>query len=114
MNLTNEQRRELANGEPVRLTDPDSDQDFVVLRADVYDELRAIADGYARRAGWDDPALDVYEQYRKPEARMNRGDVVLVDWARSRTPRRAGIAERSAPRERIAEFSSNATANPVA
>jgi hypothetical protein len=29
----------------------------------VYELVRKVIDGYNRR-GWDDPSLDVYEQYR--------------------------------------------------
>jgi hypothetical protein len=27
--------------------------------------MRAVIDGATRRAGWDDPKLEAYEQYRK-------------------------------------------------
>jgi hypothetical protein len=36
-----------------------------LVRADVYERMRAIIDGVSQRAGWNDPALDAYEQYRK-------------------------------------------------
>jgi len=35
--------------------------------AEHFKKLKAIIDGLTRRAGWDDPALDVYELYRKPK-----------------------------------------------
>ena len=60
LELTEEQRRQLQNGLAVEIADG-----YVVLPKDVYDRLRAIAEGVSRRAGWDDPALDAYERYRK-------------------------------------------------
>jgi hypothetical protein len=63
MHLTPEQIEAVRKGETVRL----EDGEFVVLRTDVYERLRAIVDGFARRAGWDDPEMDVYDQlYGKP------------------------------------------------
>lgn len=65
--LTEEQRRALgALGDaPPTVVDPETKQTYVLIRADVYAQLRAVVDGITRRAGWDDPALDAYEQYRK-------------------------------------------------
>ena len=80
MVLTDEQREAIKNGQPVHVTDPEAQLDCVVVRADVFDRVRAllIGDGpltqeekvaaiqaAGLRAGWDDPTLDVYEQYRK-------------------------------------------------
>jgi hypothetical protein len=65
IDLTEEQRRELNSSEPVRLRDPNTNEIYVLVRADVYERMRAVIDGSTRRAGWDDPELDVYEQYRK-------------------------------------------------
>jgi hypothetical protein len=63
--LTDEQRRELHQPEPARARDPQTDQTYVLVRADAYEKMRAILDGVTRRAGWDDPRLDDYEIYRK-------------------------------------------------
>ncbi|HZY85882.1 MAG TPA: hypothetical protein VFE78_13690 [Gemmataceae bacterium] len=65
IDLTEEQRQELDKPEPVRLRDPQTNEAYVLVRADVYERMRAVIDGYTRRAGWDDPELDVYEKYRK-------------------------------------------------
>ncbi len=65
--LTKEQLHELENGELAKLRDPRNDDTYVLVRADLYERMRAIIDGATKRAGWDDPALDVYEQYRKPK-----------------------------------------------
>jgi hypothetical protein len=65
IDLTEEQRRELEQPEPVRARDPKTGEVYVLVRADVYDRMRAVIDGTTRRAGWDDPELDVYERYRK-------------------------------------------------
>jgi hypothetical protein len=63
--LTDEQRRELDQEVPARARDPKTNETYVLVRADEYDKMRTVIDGAARRAGWDDPALDVYEKYRK-------------------------------------------------
>lgn len=64
--LTEQQRLTAAAGDPPTLTDPATGTEYVLVRADVYARLRAVVDGATRRAGWDDPALDAYERYRKP------------------------------------------------
>jgi hypothetical protein len=64
--LTEEQQRELGKAEPARLRDPRTDETYVLVRADLYERMRAIIDGATKRAGWDDPALDAYEKYWKP------------------------------------------------
>ena len=61
--------------QPVRLADPETHTEYVVLRADVYDQLqgllyddaplttdekRALIIKAGLRAGWDDPEMDVY------------------------------------------------------
>jgi hypothetical protein len=60
----------------VRVLDPDTQETYVLLRADLYDRSKAlfeedvfgIAESYplqeevARREGWDDPAMDAYDQ----------------------------------------------------
>ena len=66
MILTEEQRRELEGPEPAQAIDPKANETYVLIRADVYERMRRMLDGFAQRAGWDDPELDVYEKYRKP------------------------------------------------
>ena len=65
--LTDDQRRALAEAgdTPPTVTDPETATEYVLIRADVYAKLRAVVDGMTTRAGWDDPALDDYERYRK-------------------------------------------------
>jgi hypothetical protein len=70
--LTPEQRQEIQNagGEPVRITDPETQTEYVLLKADVYDRIRASADDTRAayplamkvlgRDGWDDPQMDEY------------------------------------------------------
>ena len=65
IDLTEEQPRELGKAGPARFRDPRTNETYVLARADVYVRMRAILDGATKRAGWDDPALDDYEQYRK-------------------------------------------------
>ncbi|HEX8199551.1 MAG TPA: hypothetical protein VF590_03625 [Isosphaeraceae bacterium] len=86
--LTPEQRQlvEQAGGEPVRLEDPATHEEYVLLRRDVYEHLRKLEaaerlgpspcedgefhprDAYAAvdRAfaeGWDDPKMAEYDEY---------------------------------------------------
>ena len=44
--LTPEQRQEIqrAGEEPVRLADPETHTEYVILKADVYERIRALAD----------------------------------------------------------------------
>ena len=65
IDLTEEQQRELGKAEPAKLRDPHTNETYVLVRAEVYERMRIIIDGVTKRAGWDDPALDAYEQYRK-------------------------------------------------
>jgi hypothetical protein len=73
---TIEQRKLLhSSGEPVRLVDPDTKQEYVLLLADAYDRLRSVLsdldprDFYPalhrtlRDEGWDSPQMDEYNRY---------------------------------------------------
>jgi hypothetical protein len=79
-NLPDDLRQAIAKegGSPVHLVDAATDVHYVLMRADQYDNLRALfADGEefdvrelyplmaksAAAAGWDDPALDAYNDY---------------------------------------------------
>ena len=76
--LTSEQIQAIrANPDhPVRVVDPQSNEAYVIMRADVYEQMQSIlkdeyhlSDTYvaqvqaAMRAGWDDPAMDDYNNY---------------------------------------------------
>jgi hypothetical protein len=65
-------------GQPVRLVDPDTQETFVLVPAEVYDRLRGmlyddaefpiseaypLMDEVAAKAGWDDPAMDIYDDF---------------------------------------------------
>jgi len=75
--LTETQSRELNATIPpeLRVLDPETKQEYVLLRAEVYDRIKALVqvdeelpistmypllDEMAAKAGWDDPALDIY------------------------------------------------------
>jgi hypothetical protein len=70
--LTPEQRQEIqrAGEEPVRLADPETRTEYVLLKAEVYDRIRTLLDDprsaypLAMRVfgedGWDDPQMDEY------------------------------------------------------
>ena len=75
--LTDEQRRELQQPEPVAI-DPQTRQAYVLVRKEVYEwlkelyddspwtdeEMDALAWEAGRAAGWDE--MDEYDQYQKP------------------------------------------------
>jgi hypothetical protein len=65
MNLIDQAIPYAPSSEFTRWVDPTSGQEFVLVPAEQYEKLRAIVDGMARRAGWDDPALDEYEHFRR-------------------------------------------------
>jgi hypothetical protein len=70
--LTPEQRQEIqrAGVEPVRIADPETQTEYVLLKADLYHRIRALADDttaaypLAMKAfgqdGWDDPQMNEY------------------------------------------------------
>lgn len=78
--LTPEQRRAVAAQQeaPPRAVDPDTQTTYVLIREEVYDRLKTLLgegqdgdfarDLYPRvmevfgREGWDDPAMDVYDE----------------------------------------------------
>jgi hypothetical protein len=78
LKLTNELRQAMAAqpDEPVRLVDERTNTVYVLLRADRYEQLKALLpeqEFHVRAmyphlakvfgpAGWDDPAMDVYDQ----------------------------------------------------
>jgi hypothetical protein len=64
-----------SHGRPLRLTDPDTHAEYVLLQADMYDQLHGLSDHAISltpderravliqaglRAGWDDPEMDIY------------------------------------------------------
>ncbi len=66
-----------SHGRPLRLTDPETHAEYVLLQADMYDQIHALFDNEAPltsgerralllqaglRAGWDDPEMDVYNE----------------------------------------------------
>jgi hypothetical protein len=63
--LTAEQRQELDGPTLATARDPQTNQTYVLVRADMYEKMRALIVGISRRAGWDDPKMDDYEVYRK-------------------------------------------------
>jgi hypothetical protein len=63
--LTDEQARALeAQGEGLpEVANPHTGQTFVLVPREVYEVMRKWMSSF-NRAGWDDPALNVYEEYR--------------------------------------------------
>jgi hypothetical protein len=76
--LTEEQWADVQKGTeaPVRVKDPTESATFVLVRADVYDRFKSLFEAepvteqerlyqleqFGRRAGWDDPEMDVYDE----------------------------------------------------
>ena len=87
LELTEEQRRELkgSNGEVIRVFDPETKQEYVLLRAETYDRLKVLFSEESdwtpeerlhllaesgRRAGWDDPSMDAYDNYEENRTKL--------------------------------------------
>jgi len=82
--ITKEQRQAVKEhpDKPVPLVDPETRQTFILLRTEVYERLKRllyddseflIQDAYplldemAAKAGWDDPAMDIYNDFAPQE-----------------------------------------------
>ena len=76
--FTEEQRQLLESGKVIDVTDPQTDQRYVILRKDVYervqrllyddsewtqDELRLQLARSAKDNGWEEPGMDAYDRY---------------------------------------------------
>lgn len=76
--LTEQQWADVKRGAelPVRVQDPAKSADYVLLRAEVYERFKSLFEDepvrdaerfhqlqqFGRRAGWDDPEMDVYDE----------------------------------------------------
>jgi hypothetical protein len=75
--LTKEQLCSLAGPQedPPQVHDPESDTTYVLIKKDTFERMKSVLGeddseqwaAFLEAAGdeWDDPAMDVYEQYRK-------------------------------------------------
>ena len=73
--LTPEQRHELRGPEPARAIDPETKEEYILLRADVYERVRRLlgedfhpSEAYpaidrAFSEAWEDPKMDDYDRY---------------------------------------------------
>ncbi len=75
--LTDQQWAELreSNESPARVSDPSRKAQFVLIRSDVYERFKSLFEDdpiteqerqfqlqeFGRRAGWDDSAMDIYD-----------------------------------------------------
>jgi hypothetical protein len=69
---------EEAGEQPVELTDPVTNSVYIIVRAEVYRRMRNSCDEFdireaypmmdqvAAREGWDDPSMDVYNEFQPP------------------------------------------------
>ena len=70
-----QQAMRASHGRPLRLTDPETQAEYVLLQADMYDQIHRLLSNEGPltpderrtaliqaglRAGWDDPEMDVY------------------------------------------------------
>jgi hypothetical protein len=76
IDLTAEQREALSQPGPVRLRDPQTNETYVLVRAETYQRLEGLlsedkdwsGDAYRAamevfaRDGWNDPRMDVYDE----------------------------------------------------
>lgn len=75
--LTDEQWAKMQRDElPVRVSDPAQSATFVLVRADVYERFKSLFEEdpvtekerlfqlqqFGKRAGWDDPEMDIYDK----------------------------------------------------
>lgn len=79
--LTQEQRKVLESEIP-RLVDPQTRQTYVLVNEETYERIQALLTpdrlslteqrgllaAAGRRAGWDDPEMDVYDQEAEPQS----------------------------------------------
>lgn len=76
--LTEQQRQAVhASEAPVRLVDPDTQEAFMLIRADVYEQLKGLlgedfqlsiaypAVDRTFAPGWNDPKMDDYDRYEE-------------------------------------------------
>ena len=81
--LTQEQRNAMNEQAEVRLIDPETNEAFVLVRAEAYDRLKRLLyddsnfspeeafpmlNGVLGKEGWDDPAMDIYNDVTPREA----------------------------------------------
>ena len=73
---------EEAGGSPARFVDPETAVDYVLIRADVYESIRALLEPNAglepnemipliwetMKGDWDDPKMDDYDNYPERES----------------------------------------------
>ncbi len=79
IDLTADQRQALrAEGKPLRLRDPDTNDTYVLIKSEVYERVQALFVKEDKneflhamyphvmevfgREGWDDPSMDVYDE----------------------------------------------------
>jgi len=78
--MTSEQQQEIHRTGELRLVDPSTNKEYVAVAAPVFDQVKrilgyddrpwtederhALLQSLGKKAGWDDPELDIYEEYR--------------------------------------------------
>ena len=78
--MTEPQRQEMQQTGELRLVDPATNEEYVAVKAAVFEQVKrilnyddrpwsdaertALLQSFGEKAGWNDPELDVYEEYR--------------------------------------------------
>ena len=76
MTITGELRQAVEYAGHAELTDPDTNETYVLIRKETFDRMQGVMDlrplsvdqqrallaHAGRRAGWDDPAMDAYNE----------------------------------------------------
>jgi hypothetical protein len=90
--LTEEQWASMQGGEPpVRVSDPARRATFVLVRVDVYERFKSLFEEdpvteqerlfqlqqFGKRAGWDDPAMDIYDDL-DPRSKSSHGKAGII------------------------------------
>jgi len=97
MRLTEEQWADIQKGSdvPPRVSNPAGDTAFVLLKAEAYERFKALfeedpntkqerlyqLEQFGKRAGWDDPTMDVYDDLDPREPYPALDEVMKEDWS---------------------------------
>lgn len=83
--LTAEQRHSLTQGHEVPISDPDTSEEYILVRADIYRRLKnliyddtdwtpaeqlSLLAQSGKAAGWDEPEMDAYDNYDESRKRL--------------------------------------------
>lgn len=92
--LTGEQRRTLTQGIEIPISDPETSQEYILVRADIYrhlknftcnvtdltpeDQMGLLAQS-GKGAGWDEPEMDAYDSYEENHKKLPIAVLISVN-----------------------------------